>query len=276
MKRRTIIRLTVILSILISGIYIARLYIKHKVEEMTFEVYVENKEQIELAKKEEIQKIGFKSEGKTIYANWSLHSEVSPSIFILHGNGETLSNWVETQVFLRDLGYNSFVFDYTGFGSSEGVPSVETLDDNAKDAWSKFCELSNETSSRIAFGHSLGSAVLLGSVNTYSSAPDNLIIHAPFSSAREIAVHLGTADRSWAWILPDMWNNTENIQNLPTTKICIVHSKSDEITPYRMSLQISELNKDVNLLLLNGYSYNSLYESPNAIFWNTVLNCEKN
>jgi len=142
---------------------------------------------------------------------------------------------------LRDLGYNSFVFDYTGFGSSEGVPSVETLDDNAKDAWSKFCELSNETSSRIAFGHSLGSAVLLGSVNTYSSAPNNLIIHAPFSSAREIAVHLGTADRSWAWILPDMWNNTENIQDLPTTKICIVHSKSDEITPYRMSLKISEL-----------------------------------
>jgi hypothetical protein len=38
-----------------------------------------------------------------------------------------------------------------------------------------------------------------------------------------------------------MWNNTENIQDLPTTKICIVHSKSDEITPYRMSLKISEL-----------------------------------
>ena len=276
MKRKRKIRLALVLGALVSSIYFGRLYIKHKVEEMTFELYDEDKELINLAAKEEIQRISFNSDGNIIYANWALNRESSPSIFILHGNGETLSNWVETQVFLRELGYNSFVFDYSGFGSSEGVPTVETLDNDAKNAWDKFCELSSESNSRIAFGHSLGSAVLLGSVNTYSSVPDNLIIHAPFSSAREIAIHLGTADKSWAWILPDMWNNVKNIQDLPTTNICIVHSKSDEITPHKMSEQISEQNKDAHLLLLDGHHHNSLYESPDVNFWNKVLNCKKN
>jgi uncharacterized protein len=276
MKRKKIFRIAVIVGILLSAIYLSSVYIKAKVEEMTFELFEEDKEKIEFAKKESIQRIAFNSKGNTLYADWSNHSKSSPSVFILHGNGETLSDWVETQVFLKELGYNTFVFDYSGFGSSQGKPTVETLDEDAKNAWTKFCDLSGESSSRVAFGHSLGSAVLLGSVNTYPTIPDNLIIHAPFSSAREIAVHLGAADRSWAWILPDMWNNVENIQIIPTTNICIVHSKSDEITPYKMSVKISELNKDVNLLLLDGYNHNSLYESANRTFWNEVLNCKGN
>lgn len=276
MKRKKIVRLTLIVGLFLSAIYISRLYIKAKVEEMTFELFEEDQEQIHFAKKSGIQRVSFDSKGSTLYANWSVHGESSPSIFILHGNGETLSDWVETQVFLDGLGYNTFVFDYSGFGSSEGVPTVETLDVDTKNAWSKFCDLSSNSSPRIAFGHSLGAAVLLGSVNTYSKVPDNLIIHAPFSSAREIAVHLGTADESWAWILPDMWNNVENIHNIPTKNICIVHSKSDEITPYKMSVKISEQNKDANLLLIDGYNHNSLYKSPNRKFWNEVLSCKRN
>ncbi|NOR87525.1 MAG: alpha/beta fold hydrolase [Bacteroidales bacterium] len=276
MKRNKIFRLAVIVGILLSAIYLLRIYIKAKVEEMTFELFEEDEKQIEFAKKESIQRIAFNSNGNTLYANWANHDESSPSVFILHGNGETLSDWVETQVFLKKLGYNTFVFDYSGFGSSQGIPTVETLDEDAKNAWMKFCDLSNESSSRVAFGHSLGSAILLGSVNTYPMIPDNLIIHAPFSSAREIAIHLGTADRRWAWILPDMWNNVENIQNIPITNICIIHSKSDEITPYKMSVKISEQNKDVNLLLLDGYNHNSLYESVNRTFWNEVFNCKRN
>jgi hypothetical protein len=87
------------------------------------------------------------------------------------------------------------VFDYSGFGSSTGVPLVETLNGNAKDAWDKLYELITKSENRIAFGYSLGSAVLLGSVNEYSSVPNTIIVHAPFSSAREIAIELGTADR---------------------------------------------------------------------------------
>ena len=276
MKRKKIIRLIAIVAVLLSAIYLLRIYIKAKVEEMTFELFEEDKEQIEFAKKESIERITFKSNGNTLYANWSNHGKSSPSVFILHGNGETLSDWVETQVFLKELGYSTFVFDYSGFGSSQGIPTVESLDENAKSAWIKFCELTNESSSRIVFGHSLGSAVLLGSVNTYPIIPDNLIIHAPFSSAREIAIHLGTADKSWAWILPDMWNNKENIQNIPTKNICIVHSKSDEITPYNMSVKISKQNKNANLLLLDGYNHNSLYESVDKTFWNEVLKCNSN
>ncbi|MCH2229201.1 MAG: alpha/beta hydrolase [Crocinitomicaceae bacterium] len=276
MKKKTIIRLIIIVGVLISAFYISRIYIKAKIEEMTFELFDEDQESIKLAKDSGIQRVSFDSNGNTLYANWSVKDESYPSIFIVHGNGETLSDYVLTQLFLAESGYNTFVFDFSGFGSSEGVPTVEKLDEDAKNAWSKFCELSSKSSQQIAFGHSLGCAILLSSVNTYSTVPDDIIIHAPFSSAKEIAVHIGNADESWAWILPDVWNNLENIQTIPTNNICVVHSVLDQVTPYKMSAEIAAQNKNSKLLLIDGYQHNSLYEPKKRKFWSEVLDYKRN
>jgi hypothetical protein len=62
-----------------------------------------------------------------LYANWFSAGSTAPAFFILHGNGEMLSDWRSLQGYLLKKGYSSFVFDYSGFGSSNGIPTFEGL-----------------------------------------------------------------------------------------------------------------------------------------------------
>jgi hypothetical protein len=61
MRRTKTFRLAIILGLLLASVYLIKLYIKHKVEEMTFELYLEDTEKIELARTEEVRRIEFKS-----------------------------------------------------------------------------------------------------------------------------------------------------------------------------------------------------------------------
>jgi fermentation-respiration switch protein FrsA (DUF1100 family) len=206
-----------------------------------------------------------------MFAYWKENGKTSPSIIIYHGNGESLSDWVDTQILLNEMGYNSFVFDYTGFGSSKGKPSVDVLNQNAIAAWAYFCKISNSETPKIAIGHSLGAAILLGSIPLLTPSPDSLVLHAPFSTAREIAVHFGSAKKSWVWMMPDVWNNKRNIKKVRKISLSIIHSKSDKKIPFTMSKDISKCNPETNMLLLEEFEHNDIYENPKKVLWDHIL-----
>ena len=262
----------IVVAILISTVFFIRNYIKRKVESGTIELNPEVEEKIKLADQKGIQRLEFNSGKHTLYGNWFENGKDSPSIIIFHGNGESLSDWVDTQLLLNELKYNSFVFDYTGFGSSKGKPTVGILNRNAIAAWQFFCNISNSDSHRIAIGHSLGAAILLGSVSRFTQIPQKLILHAPFSTAREIAVHFGSAKKSWVWMMPDVWNNSKSIKRLSNRiYIDIFHSRADQKIPYTMSEKLAPHNKSVNLHLLEKYGHNAVYEDPQIDFWKKIL-----
>ncbi len=254
------------------SVYFLRQYIKRKVESGTIELNKEVEEKTRLAERKGIKRLIIGAGNYKMYANWKENGKDSPSIIIYHGNGESLSDWVDTQILLNELGYNSFVFDYSGFGSSRGKPSVGILNQNAIAAWKYFCTISNSDAPKIAIGHSLGAAVLLEAVSRFTPAPDKLIVHAPFSTAREIAVHFGSAKKSWVWIMPDIWNNKKCIKRLSNRiSIDIFHSKADQKIPFAMSMMIAKHNKSVNLHLMEEYGHNAIYEDPEAGFWKKIL-----
>jgi pimeloyl-ACP methyl ester carboxylesterase len=263
------------LVIISISVFLIRKYIKRKVETGTIELNPEVEERTKLADQRGIHRLQFKSGKHKLYANWMENGKNSPSIIIYHGNGESLSDWIDTQILLNGLGYNSFVFDYTGFGSSKGKPSVDILNQNAVAAWEYFCEISNSDSPKITIGHSLGAAVLLGSVSRFTPDPDKVIVHAPFSTAREIAVHFGSAKKSWVWMMPDVWNNNKCIKKLSNrVSIDIFHSKVDQKIPYTMSEKLATHNESVNLHLLDEYGHNAVYEDPKVGFWKKILHIE--
>jgi uncharacterized protein len=258
--------------ILMLAIPIFRNYVKHRVEEKTFRLSPENTEHTNLALREGIQRITIPAGDHEIFAHWSEIDGQAPSLFILEGNGENISDWAEAQLLLRKMGYNTFIFDYAGFGSSTGKPTVNTLEQDAILAWKKFCSISHPERPRIAIGHSLGAAVLLSSVKAYDPLPDRLVLHAPFSSARDIAVHLGTASPYLARIIPDIWNNKSNIQKM-TIPTCILHSKADEKTPWQMSRAIASHNHSATLIVLDNYQHNDLFNQPDSTLWKQIIQC---
>jgi abhydrolase domain-containing protein 13 len=83
----------------------------------------------------------------------------------------------------KDVGVNVFIFDYRGYGNSEGEPTEEGL---RKDAGAVMHHLAQRTdinqSRLILFGRSLGGAVALHAASAYPSAPAALILENTFTS----------------------------------------------------------------------------------------------
>jgi len=266
-------RIAITIMILLAAFAGLRIYIKKKLERSTFVLNKERSTAIDSALKSGIQRISFRNKENILYTNWLFNNENSPSIFILHGNSETISDWVRTQILLKELGYNSFAFDYSGFGSSTGKPSIKTLETDTKAAWKFFDEIAPSSTSRIAFAHSLGTAVLINNCNDISPAPSRMILHGTFSSAKDMTVHLKKINKEWTWILPDLWNNKKRIRTCKLP-VCIIHSRSDELTPYTMSEQVAKNCTQCKLLLLDGYHHNDLYRKPDSALWMRLLNCQ--
>ncbi len=102
----------------------------------------------------------------------------------LHGNAGNISHRVETLLPLRRrLGLHVFLFDYRGYGRSEGRPSEEGLYRDARAALAYVQRHPLVRPDRIVFfGQSLGSAVAVELATR--EAPHGLILEAPFASVR--------------------------------------------------------------------------------------------
>jgi len=212
---------------------------------------------------------------RALYANWVSAGKAAPSFFILHGNGETLSDWRPLQAYLLQKGYSSFVFDYTGFGSSTGKPTYNKLDEDAFSAYKKFAELTTESAKRIAFAHSLGSAILLNVANELQPLPDKVVIHGAFSSARAILVEKGMFTEFTKWLVPDIWNGLKQVGELKVP-LYVLHSPKDKTIPIAMSEELVKVaGSNGRFLRMESAGHNAVYESPNDSTWEQIFSLIK-
>jgi hypothetical protein len=62
------------------------------------------------------------SDGYTLYGFWAASNGERPGITVLyfHGNRDHIGHYWDRVMLLHDIGVNVFIFDYRGFGKSEG------------------------------------------------------------------------------------------------------------------------------------------------------------
>ncbi len=218
------------------------------------------------------ERIAIKIDDRTLYANWVNAGDTAPAFFLLHGNGEYIGEWRPLQAYLLQKGYSSFVFDYTGFGSSTGVPTVSKLNEDGLAAYAKFVELSPKASSRIAFGHSLGTSILMEDVNQFKPLPDKVVTHGMFTTAREILVEKGAMKADEKTSIPNAWNGYKNVKKCKAP-LFILHSKTDHVIPFEMGQELAEAaGSNTKFLALENASHNDVYKLPNDSIWQPILN----
>ncbi|RZT36460.1 alpha/beta hydrolase [Cupriavidus agavae] len=174
----------------------------------------------------------FHSGDRTLQASWvPAPDPAAPALAVFHGNDECLADWAPVQALLHGAGISSFVFDYSGYGSSTGTPSVRRLREDALAAYLQFREASSAAARHYVMGYSLGSGVMLDVVGSLQPQPDGVIVGAGFSSARAAAVAKGLVSRWVAWALPDPWNNIARVRKL-RLPVMLVHSRLDATIPF--------------------------------------------
>jgi pimeloyl-ACP methyl ester carboxylesterase len=218
-----------------------------------------------------VERIKLELNGRVLYANWVSTDSKATAFFILHGNGETLSDWRPLQAYLLSKGYSSFVFDYTGFGSSTGKPSVSRLNEDAIEAYKKFATLTLNAKERIAFSHSLGGSMLLETANKFKPLPNKVVTHAAFTTLREIGVEKKVFADSVKTNYPDVWNGYKNVKKLKSP-LYIIHSIADKTIPIWMGEELAKSGgKKVKLLKLEDAGHNIVYEDPTDKTWSKIF-----
>jgi pimeloyl-ACP methyl ester carboxylesterase len=217
------------------------------------------------------QRLAIELPDRTLYATWVSSDPSAPAFFVLHGNGENIAEWRPLQAYLLGKGYSSFVFDYTGFGSSTGRPTVERVDQDAIEAYRRFAELSADARERIAFAHSLGTGILLDVANRLEPRPSKIVVHGAFTTMLALMVDLGYVEPDSLDQYPDIWDGLKNVHDLKMP-LFVLHSRNDKTVKLSMGEQLAAAaGGKATFLALDTPGHNSVYEIPDDDTWGPIL-----
>jgi fermentation-respiration switch protein FrsA (DUF1100 family) len=158
-----------------------------------------------------------------------------PEILLwFHGNAGNISHRLDNLRLLHDhVGVTVFLFDYRGFGRSEGQPSERGLYDDARAAL-QYLVMKHGVScgDLIYFGRSLGSGVAVELAT--EASPRGLILETPFTSIRAMA---RTLFGPLAVVAPSSFDNVSKIPRLMVPKL-FIHGDSDSLVPYTQGREL--------------------------------------
>jgi uncharacterized protein len=199
--------------------------------------------------------VSFQSSDGLRISAWYIPAKNSRGVLLFcHGNGGNISHRLESIRIFNRLGLNVLIFDYRGYGQSEGSPTEEGTYRDAESAYQYLSRVRKINPSRIIiFGRSLGGAVaarIAGKQN-----PGALIIESAFTSIPDAASDL------YPWlpvkIMARIHYATVNDIGQARCPVLIVHSRDDEMISIRHGRRIFEAAKEPKAFLEITGSHNN-------------------
>lgn len=186
-----------------------------------------------------IESVLFESSNGNNLNGWVLKPKnVKPTITLLHfhGNAGFLLSQYERITPMIKYGFQIFVFDYSGFGFSEGKATRKNVLIDANSALSYVKSRSDINDTKLViYGQSLGGNLSAVVANERQVDIDGLVIEGAFSSHKDIA-----AERAGIFgrvFVSEKYSAYKAIRNF-TKPVLIIHSKQDEVVPFEMGLKI--------------------------------------
>ncbi len=152
------------------------------------------------------------------------------TLLFFHGNAGNISHRLDSIRLFHDLGLSVLIFDYRGYGRSEGQPDEAGTQRDALAAWRHLTvERGLAPRDIVFFGRSLGAA--LAAWLATRTEPGALIVESAFTSVPDLAAEL-------YWWLPARRLARFDYatgEYLATVRcpVLVVHSPDDEIIPWR-------------------------------------------
>ncbi|MCH7548341.1 MAG: alpha/beta hydrolase [Candidatus Krumholzibacteriota bacterium] len=157
------------------------------------------------------------------------------TLLYCHGNAGNITHRVELVRAFVERGLSVFIFDYSGYGKSEGrVGEAETYR-SAHAAWDYLTgDAGIDEQSIIIFGRSLGSAVAIELATQVS--PRALILESSFTSLPDLGA------RAYPFLPVRLlsrfrYNSIDRIQDIRVPKL-FVHSLDDDLVPLGMGKRL--------------------------------------
>ncbi len=186
----------------------------------------------------DFESVEFKTDDGLRLTGWYIPVEDSQyTVLFCHGNGGNIMHRLDSINLFYKLGLNCFIFDYRGYGESEGQPSEEGTYLDAMAAYKWLTEEKKVSPDDIIlFGRSLGGSIAAQLATKVKARA--LIIESTFTSYIDIG-------KKFYPYMPVCWFARFSYRTIDYVKdvrypVMFIHSRNDETVPFEFGLELYE------------------------------------
>lgn len=186
-------------------------------------------------------------------------------LLFFHGNAGNISHRLDSLRIFHNLGLSVLIFDYRGYGRSEGKVNERGTYLDAEAAWRYLTEERQiRPGNIILFGRSLGGAI--AARQAAGDTPAALILESVFTSVPDLAAR-------YYPIFPVRLLSRFNYDTLEALRngfcpVLIIHSHNDEIIPYENGLRLYEAAREPKSFLAIRGSHNEGFLTSGSLYVN--------
>jgi fermentation-respiration switch protein FrsA (DUF1100 family) len=189
------------------------------------------------------------------------------TLLFSHGNAGNIAHRLDSIRLFHSLDLNVLIYDYRGFGESEGKPSEQGTYRDVRAAWNYLRENRGMDARQIVlFGRSLGAAITVDLASQVPAA--GVILESAFTSVPDMAAHL----YSWLpvrFLVRYRYDSAAKIGRI-SAPVLVIHSREDEIIPYSQGEQLfTRANEPKRFLQLHG-GHNDGFHLSQEIYKETL------
>jgi fermentation-respiration switch protein FrsA (DUF1100 family) len=191
------------------------------------------------------------------------------TVVISHGNGGNISYCLPIMRELQRRRLNVLMYDYRGYGRSEGSPDEEGIYRDGRAAFDYALKLPEVDPRRvILWGASLGGAVAIDVATQRPAAA--LILESTFSSAKDVArsVYPFLPAR---FFLRTKFNSVEKIRSIKIP-LLFIHGSHDSIIPIRLGRRLfSAAQEPKEFYEIPGANHNDTFFVGGAAYFDRII-----
>jgi uncharacterized protein len=190
------------------------------------------------------------------------------TVLVSHGNAGNIGDRLDRALLMQArLRANVFLYDYRGYGSSEGSPDEEGTYRDARAAYRWLVAEKQIAAERLViFGESLGCAVSLDLALAHPAAA--LVLEAPFTSIRDMA-----RTTPLFALAPFVRTRYDNLARVPGLRmpLLVVHGDRDRIVPLAQGRRLFDAAPEPKRFhAVAGAGHNDAYVVGGQSYWDEV------
>jgi len=197
------------------------------------------------------------SDGARLHG-WFVPGESDVTWLWFHGNAGNISHRLDNLKIIHDeLGVNVFIFDYRGYGLSQGKPTEQGTYQDGEAALAYLRSRRDVNQEKVIyFGRSLGAAVAVEMATRHR--PYALVLESPFTSIREMARLTYPFLPVWPF-LRTKYDSLAKIGSVEAP-VLVLHGDRDDIVPLETGRKLFlAAHEPKEFFVIQGAGHNDTY-----------------
>jgi fermentation-respiration switch protein FrsA (DUF1100 family) len=208
------------------------------------------------------------SDGVRLHGWYIPSAGAKATLLWFHGNAGNITHRLGNIEMLKPLNLNIFIFDYRGYGKSEGEPDEKGIYSDSQAAYDWLVKVKNILPGEIIlFGRSLGGICAVEVASGNSAA--GLILESVFPSAGKMAEKIFPV-LPLGGVIKSRFDAISKVPDLKLPKL-FIHGTQDEIVPYKLGRELFSVAADPKEFYdIQGAGHNDTFLIGGAGYFNAL------